>query len=91
MLEVPVSKEELRELRDIALLSYESEAILDGATLSDGIPLLKGTWDDFDELVGCIAAEANHETRRKRRRILDQVWERVEGALSERQEHGART
>lgn len=40
----------------------------DGATLT-------ATDDDLDELIGSVAAEANHETNRRRQQRLDATFE----------------
>lgn len=43
--------------------------------------LLVGNDDDLDELIGCVAAEANHEDDRQRQRRLDHAFETVPRAL----------
>ncbi len=44
---------------------------------------LSGTPDDFVDLVGWIAGEANHENRRPHRaRLLNEVADEIEAVLS---------
>lgn len=41
------------------------------------------TLDELDELVGCVAAEANHTEDRARQRQLDIIADRIEELLDE--------
>jgi hypothetical protein len=43
---------------------------------------LTGPDDDFEELIGYIAAEANHEPRRARQRHLDHAYDVINTALT---------
>ena len=45
-------------------------------------PIFHFTLDDLDELVGSIAAEANHAKNKVLQEQLDQLCERIEGVLS---------
>jgi hypothetical protein len=46
-------------------------------------PVLSGTTEAFDELVGYVAAEANAETDRRRTRLLDEGSAALEAVLAE--------
>ena len=37
--------------------------------------VLAATDDDLDELIGCVAAEANHEPNRRRQQRLDSAFD----------------
>jgi hypothetical protein len=62
----------LRELRlldtDCARLVFQIRAHHDGA-------ILAATDDDLDELIGFVAAEANHEPNRRRQQRLDTAFD----------------
>ncbi len=47
---------------------------------------LRGNEDDLDELVGYVAAEANHEPDRRRQKRLDAAFEMLNDAV-DRVEH----
>ena len=49
---------------------------------SEGV-VLAGPSDVFDELVGYVASEANHESDRRRARLLDEACAVLEAALVE--------
>lgn len=51
-----------------------------------GIVLAAGE-EDLDELVGYIAAEANHEKDRRRQKRLDTAFAVINDALTERAGH----
>lgn len=44
------------------------------------------TLDELEELAGCIAAEANHTKNKKRQKILDGFYKKIEDLLSQHQE-----
>lgn len=83
IVEFVVSDEELQELRKTYVLDPDSQRIVDGALIGTRGPLLRSTVDDLDELVGFVAAEANHTDSARRRRILDELCERMEETLSD--------
>ena len=45
-------------------------------------PVFHFTLDDLDELVGCVAAEANHANNKVLQEQLYQLCERIEAVLS---------
>ena len=80
--DVTVSPEVASTLRSLTLLDTISELIVFRARAShDGIIVLHGSEDDLDELIGYIAAEANHENNRMRRKRLDTAFEILSLAL----------
>ena len=83
--ELVVTEDELRELKRSPILNPECECLLHGATIAhDGI-VIQATLEEFEELEEQIAADANHEEKRRRQRILDCVYERIEALFD--QEH----
>lgn len=82
--EVLVSEEELGELRNILVLDSVNKRVIDGATVAPGGFVLRGSEDNFEDLLGYIATEANREHDPRRRQVLDQVCERIEDLLLER-------
>lgn len=51
------------------------------ARAADDVVVLSGDEDDLDELTGYVAAEANHEENRRRRKRLDAAFEALTDAL----------
>ena len=47
-----------------------------------GVCVVFYTIDDLDELLGYVAAEANHATDKKIQRALDRLFERLQGELN---------
>jgi hypothetical protein len=83
IIRVGVSAEEFRLLQDCIILEPDTQAIIDGATMTDSGIQLKGLWEDFDDLAGCVAFEANHTKSWKRDEILSRVVDRIESVLAE--------
>jgi hypothetical protein len=54
---------------------------LRSAAPSRGVCVVSYTIDDLDELLGYVAAEANHVTDKKIQRALDRLFERLQGEL----------
>ncbi|MDP2948726.1 MAG: hypothetical protein Q8P22_04235 [Chloroflexota bacterium] len=86
--EMLVSREEHRELRRMVALDPESQRVVDGTVVTTRGIVMRGTEEELDDLLGCVAFEANHEENRRRRRILDGVYERVEAILDRRRQGG---
>ena len=68
-------------LRSLLLLDTECERLVFRATPSEKGVVLAGDEDDFDELTGYVAAEANHEDDRRRRKLLDAAFAALTDAL----------
>ncbi len=80
-LTVLVTAEEHRLLSGIITASQEEDAVVSGAmSTPDGI-LLTGGMEDFDLLLGSIAAEANHSGNAVKRRALDGVYGTIERVM----------
>lgn len=58
-------------LRDLQLLDSDSERFVFRAEATEDGVVLLGDEDDIDELMGYVAAEANHQENRRRQRRLD--------------------
>lgn len=83
MLQIAVNDGELQVLRDILFLGAESQAMVDGAIGTDNGFLIRGEPDDFADLAGYVAAEADHEADSQRRQVLDAVVDRIETVICE--------
>lgn len=76
--QLSLSESEFDAVKAGLVYDRESLATIYGATPTpDGI-VLNVAADDLDELADALASEANHESNRKRRRLLDQVLGRLD-------------
>jgi len=72
--EVIVSDETAAALRELVLLDPDCERLVFGMRAHpDGAAFLTNT-DDLEELIGFVAAEANHEPNRRRQDRLDAAF-----------------
>ena len=72
--EVIVSDKAATVLRELMLLDPDCERLVYGMRAHpDGAALLAGA-DDLEELIGFVAAEANHEPNRRRQDRLDAAF-----------------
>jgi hypothetical protein len=62
-------------LRRLELLDSDTERLVFRAQATEAGIALVGDDDDLDELLGYVAAEANHEDDRRRQRRLDDAFE----------------
>lgn len=70
-----VSTQVAATLRTLTLVDSAGERLIFRATDStDGVALV-GSEDDLDELIGYVAAEANHENNRRRQKRLDAAFD----------------
>ncbi len=73
--EVIVSDETAAALRELVLLDPDCERLVFGMRAHpDGAVLLTSA-DDLEELIGFVAAEANHEPNRRRQDRLDAAFD----------------
>jgi hypothetical protein len=83
--EITVSDEVAGALRDLQLLDTSSERMVYRArTANEGAVVLTADEEEFDELLGFVAAEANHEPNRRRRQRLDRAFTELSDALEAR-------
>jgi hypothetical protein len=80
---VVVSPEVVAALRSLVLLGTNCERLVFRATVDEEGVLLFGDDDDFEELIGYLAAEANHEADRRRQKRLDAAFTMLNDALNE--------
>lgn len=62
-------------LRDLQLLDPDCERLVFGIRGQHDGAVLAATEDDLEELIGAVAAEANHEPNRRRQRRLDAAFD----------------
>lgn len=79
--DIDISDELAASLRDILLLDPDCERVVYRARTDGGRAVLSATEDDLDELLGYLAAEANHERNRRRRQRLDGAFDELKHAL----------
>lgn len=73
--EIALPNEVAAALRELQLLDTDSERLVFAIQARNDHAILSATTDDLDELTGFIAAEANHEPNRSRRRRLDAAYD----------------
>ena len=78
--EVVISEKVAAALRDLPLLDLDCERLVFAMRSDDARIILPATDDDLDELIGFVAAEANHETNRRRQQRLDTALEALTDA-----------
>lgn len=69
--ELMVSREEVRVLQGMSMLSRDGERFVYRARRNERGIVLAGASTDLDELAGLVASEANQEGRHRRRRQLE--------------------
>ena len=79
--DVVVSDEVATALRDLRLLDPECERLLYRARVADDGVVLNADDEELDELIGFVAAEANHEPNRRRQQRLDRAFAVLSDAL----------
>jgi hypothetical protein len=84
-----VTEDELRELKRSPVLSPECECLLYGAVIAHGGIVIRATLDEFEEFQEHIAADSNHEEKRRRQKVLDRVYERIEALFDQEHYYGA--
>jgi hypothetical protein len=70
-------------LRDLKLLDTACERLVFQMRNSNAGAVLTASADELDELIGFVAAEANHETNRRRRKRLDETFTVLSEALTD--------
>lgn len=67
-------------LRDLQLLDSDCERLVFAIRADDNHATLAATDDGLDELIGFVAADANHESSRSRRQRLDAAFDALSTA-----------
>lgn len=78
---VAVSDEVIATLRAVMLLDSDCERLVFSARAADGGAVLVADSDAFGELIGFVAAGANHEPDRRRRQRMDNAFAVLSEAL----------
>ena len=87
--EILLTDELAAALRDLRFVDTDCECLVFRMRSSnEGIVLAAGS-DGLDELLGFVAAEANHETNRPRRKRLDETFGVLNDALTDTDSRGA--
>jgi hypothetical protein len=81
--EIAIPNEVAAALRDLQLLDSNCERLVFSARAGDAGAVLAATDDDLEELIGALAAEANHEPNRRRQRRLDAAFDVLNGAAAQ--------
>jgi hypothetical protein len=84
LIEVRLSHDEYADLRGCEAIGVETPVLLAAATVDGDALVLAGTEAELDDVLGHVAAEANHTRDRRRRLALDAVYARLEDALAGR-------
>jgi hypothetical protein len=79
-LQVVIPADVAATLRALQSLDSDTERFVFRSRASDDGIVLLGDDDDLDELIGYVAAEANHEDDRRRQRRLDHAFETLSRA-----------
>lgn len=80
--ETPLADPLAATLRDLRLLDTDCERLVFAMQRSGHGVVLTASADELEELVGYVAAEANHETNRRRQKRLDDAFTVLSDALS---------
>jgi hypothetical protein len=78
--EIVISEEAAAALRELRLPDADCERLVFRIRAHDGGAVLPATPGDLDELIGFVAAEANHAASRRRRQRLDTALDALSNA-----------
>ena len=79
--EVPLTDDEYKALRDAVAFDQDALRIVFGAVAIGRGIVISGGFDDLDYFLDSLAAEANNEPNRKKRKLLDAVYDRARKKL----------
>jgi hypothetical protein len=82
--EIVISDQVATALRDLQLLDTDCQRLVFRLRAHHHGAVLAATDDDLDELIGSVAAEANHEPNRRRHQRLDAAFDALTDAASDR-------
>jgi repressor LexA len=77
LVDVRLAPQERDLILERTLIDEETEGHLRGATARGSNLVVRLTLDDIDDLAGHVAAEANHCSEPRVRRVLDAVYDRL--------------
>jgi hypothetical protein len=78
--EIVISDEIAAALRELRLLDADCERLVFRLRTHHNGAILAASDDDLDELIGSVAAEANHEPNRRRQQRLDAAFDALNTA-----------
>ena len=78
--EIVISEQVAATLRDLQLLDTDCERLVFRIRAHNDGAVLAAADEDLDELMGFVAAEANHEPNRRRQRRLDLAFDALNNA-----------
>jgi len=78
--DIGISDDTVASLRETMLLDAECERVVYRGRANRGQIVLTATDEQLDELLGYLAAEANHETNRRRQQRLDTAYDELSDA-----------
>jgi hypothetical protein len=81
--EIVISNEVAAALRDLHLLDTDCERLVFNIRAHHDRAVLAATDDDLEDLIGAVAAEANHEPNRRRQQRLDAAFDALNGATAD--------
>jgi hypothetical protein len=81
--EIVIGDEVAAALRELRLLDADCERLVFGMRAHNDGALLAVTDDNLDELIGVVAAEANHEPNRRRQQRLDAAFDALNDAATD--------
>lgn len=79
---IVITNETATALRELQLLDPDCERTVFRIGGQQNSAVLSVTEDDLDELIGAVAAEANHEPNRRRQQRLDAAFNALEAAAA---------
>jgi hypothetical protein len=80
---IVVPAEVAATLRDLRLVDQDTERLIFCARAADEGAAFVGDDEEFDEVLGHVAAEANHEDNRRRQRRLDDAFQALSRAIDQ--------
>jgi hypothetical protein len=78
--EIVISEDVAAALRELRLLDADCERLVFRIRAHNDRAILPATDGDLDELIGFVAAEANHESNRRRQQRLDTAFDTLSNA-----------
>ena len=80
--EIIISNQVAAALRDLRLLDVDCERLVFRTRAHNDGAVLTATAEELDELIGFVAAEANHEPNRRRQQRLDATFRALDAAAN---------